>query len=292
MVRVFEMLVERLGVLEEHVTDLRADRVHTDNMAPKGSVLSGQLHGVPGTKVIKHYDDTPPSLVVQWEDDAVHVLWCPTPEWATGPCDQPPDPTERGRAFDAHMRAALGELRYAQLHAAYRAFFAGGGTEEDVWNAGTHGLSLPDEWYEGLKTPAGPLTRSTNMISYANHVVVCASCPGVRTFGTDLTDTPLFVTKCQGPTCTLRDALTTFRAVAKLLELRPSVTASVHVYRAPWGGVEDTLYHAMLLGKREGVKEKWARLAQHARNNMMRIWNANDKNEHSVWQCSGLDASM
>lgn len=86
LVRVFEMLTERLSLVETAVENLREFEQDRDDAAPCGAVVSGRLHGGPRVLITKHYDGLlscyeHAQVLIQWEgimDDA----WYPTPAWA------------------------------------------------------------------------------------------------------------------------------------------------------------------------------------------------------------------
>lgn len=66
MCDVFEVLASRLECLEAWVEQDRRVRLHTDNIAPAGTIISGLLHCGRPIRIIKHYsgDVQPGSLMI------------------------------------------------------------------------------------------------------------------------------------------------------------------------------------------------------------------------------------
>lgn len=287
LVRVFEMLVERLGTVERGNEELRAALAHRDNIAEKGAVISGNLHGAPGVRVIKHYAEPVCKITVQWRtQEGLPLKWFPTPEWASGPrAGLPPCEGAHCAAIDAHVRAALGQPRYDQLRDACRALFEAGGDDDDIDRQGMQVLPLPDAWYKGLRTPFGPLCKTVPLFDFALHLAARGECPDVKAFGM-LDDFVAQIVVQKDRPCTVQDALTAMARVANLLDLGPDPAASVELFEAPTDEPEARMYKAMLFGWRKHLKEEWACCREWERANLLQLWKDASTDAHSVWRCA------
>lgn len=128
LVKVFDMLVDRLNTVENTMAEMKAATVHQNDSSPAGSVFSGRLHCSRDVTVTKHYNNMLQkhqylAVVVDTRRELLHNHWWPSRKWANGGDDPHP--------FVAKLERALGPTRYAALRSVFAAFYAGRDPKHD-----------------------------------------------------------------------------------------------------------------------------------------------------------------